>query len=220
MDFDIVDKAVNISGKRHSGKSEITNYIIHQYHNEFSKIIVISGTEKVNKFYQKNPYINPKFIYDKFDSSFIDALLKSMEKANEGKTKKDKDFKRVLLIMDDVFSSFNAHTEHSFEKIFTIGRHLGITILALTQYLMMLPPRCRVNCDWLLVGQMNQASLDILASEFRYGDIGINDFKKMFLRNTSDYGFLLISANSAKNNSDLNSIYGCIRTPSEYVNKN
>lgn len=220
MDFDIVDKAICISAKRASGKSELVKYIITQHSTDFSKIIVISGTEKVNQFYSKIHCINPKFIYDKYDSSFIEALIKNMEKVNQGKTKKDKEFKRVLLVMDDVFSSFNAHTENSFEKIFTIGRHLGITIIALTQYLMMIPPRCRVNCDWILVSQMNQQSLDILASEFRYGDIDVNEFKKMFLKNTSNYGFLLINANSAKDNSDLNGIYGCIRTPKEFVNNN
>ena len=169
MQFDIVDKAISVSAKRNSGKSELVKYIIHQYHQEFSNIFVISGTEKVNKFYSKIPFINPKYIYHTFDSSFIENLLKNMEKINEGKTKKDKDFKRILLIMDDVFSSFNAHSEKAFEQIFTLGRHLGVTIITITQYIYMLPPRCRSNCDWVLVSQMNNQSLDILTTEYRYG---------------------------------------------------
>ena len=220
MNFEVTDKAISISAKRNSGKSELVKYIIHQYHQEFMNIFVISGTEKVNHFYSKIQYVNPKYIYHKFDTSFIESLIKKMEKLNEGKTKKDKDFKRILLIMDDVFSSFNAHSEKAFEQIFTLGRHLGITIITITQYIYMLPPRCRSNCDWILVSQMNQQGLEILTNEYRYGNIDSKEFKQMYLKNTSDYGFLLINATCSESNDNLEGIYGCIRVPNEFIKNN
>ena len=39
----------------------------------------------------------------------------------------------------------------------------------------------------------------------------------MYYRATSNYGFLLINNNSTKSNNDLNSIYGVIKTPKEYI---
>jgi hypothetical protein len=49
------------------------------------------------------------------------------------------------------------------------------------------------------------------------GDIEKKDFIKMYHEATRDYSFLLINCNSVKNTSDLNSMYGKIKTPSEYI---
>ena len=220
MNFDIQDKLVGICAKRQSGKSELTKYIISQYGQDFSKIIVISGTEHINGFYKKVKGVDPKFIYEKYDESFINNLMKKMGVLNKDKTKKDNDFKHILLILDDVCSSFNTHASESLKKLATTGRHFGIAMIIIQQYLYQIPPIVRSNCDWVLVSQMNTQSLDILASEYRYGNIETKEFKQMYLKNTSNYGFLLINANCSESNDDLEGIYGNIKVPAEFIASN
>jgi hypothetical protein len=217
MDFDIKETAIGICAKRKSGKSELVRYIIDQYHDQFSKMLVISTTEAVNKFYHKIEQIDDKFIYDSYSESFVKALYLKMEKINEGKHKSERT--QVLLIMDDCMSDFNARSASEFKKIFTKGRHVGLTIIVIQQYIYHIPPVCRTNCDYVFVSQMNSKGVTTLAEEYRFGNIEIKDFKKMFLKSTSDFGFLLINCNCAKNNDSLDDIYGIVRVPADFISK-
>jgi hypothetical protein len=70
----------------------------------------------------------------------------------------------------------------------------------------------RTNLDYLLCGQMNKQSIDLLTTEFLSGDIEKSDFVKMFNRCTIDHQFLVINNSSVKSN-DLNLIYGCVKAP-------
>ena len=65
MQIDIIDSTIGICAKRGSGKSELVKYLLHSYYTDFDKIIIISATEPINKFYQQMKFIDPKFIYDK-----------------------------------------------------------------------------------------------------------------------------------------------------------
>lgn len=218
MELDILDTAIGICAKRKSGKSELVRYIIHNYSNLFKRILVISPSEGVNNYYKNIPEIDQRFIYPAYDESLIEKLFKSMEFTNASKKKEEKE--HILLILDDCCSDFNTHSSSSFKKLFTRGRHLGITVIVVQQYIYHVPPICRTNCDYVLVSQMNNQGLDILTNEYRMGSIEVDEFKKMYLRSTSNYGFLLINNNCASDNDNLNEIYGCIRVPKEFVDAN
>jgi hypothetical protein len=69
----------------------------------------------------------------------------------------------------------------------------------------------------MCVGQINSQGLEILTSEFIAGDLTKQDFIKMYYKATSNFGFLLINNNSTKSNDDLDSLYGVIRTPKEFI---
>ena len=58
---------------------------------------------------------------------------------------------------------------------------------------------------------MNSQSLDLLTSEFQFGNITKKEFKKMYMKSTSNFNFLLINCNTAQDNDNLNEIYGTIR---------
>ncbi len=51
MDFELKNKTVCLTGKRHSGKSQLIKYILKLYGHQFKKIFVICPSESVNKFY-------------------------------------------------------------------------------------------------------------------------------------------------------------------------
>jgi hypothetical protein len=131
--------------------------------------------------------------------------------------KKDQKIKNILLIFDDCCSDTNFHQSDAIEKLFTRGRHIYISVCITAQYPYMIPPICRVNCDYILVGQLNKQSIQLLKDEFLVGNIDSKEFQKMYYRITSDYQFLVINNNSVKNNDDLNSIYGTIKCPTKYL---
>jgi hypothetical protein len=128
-----------------------------------------------------------------------------------------KERKNVLIILDDCMSDTNFCTSKALKILYTRGRHINIAIIATCQYMNSLPPVCRNNTDWIIVGQMNHQSIQLLTDEYLSGSLDKREFFKLYNKSTKDYGFLLINNNSIKNNDNLNEIYGILKTPAEYV---
>lgn len=210
MDFTIVNKTTALIGKRHSGKSELLKYIVRKHKEDFVKIFVISPTEQVNKFYQE--FVPENCVFDGWKEDWVERLISKMTQVSV----KEK-HQNVLLILDDCCSDTNFNTSATFKKIFTRGRHIFISIIITCQYIYQIPPITRSNLDYVLCGQMNSQSTQILADEFLMGDIERKEFIKMYHKYSKDYGFLLINNCSVKDSSDLNSIYGSIKVPSNEI---
>ena len=213
MEFQLVDKTLCLCAKRNSGKSVLLRYLVKTHQEDFSKIFVVCPSEEVNHFYKD--FIDKKDIFPKYTEQWVLSLMSKMENIN-GKKKKE-DFSRVLLILDDCCSDVDFHHSDSIKRIFTRGRHCGLALIVTAQYPYHIPPICRVNCDYMAVSQMNRQGLEILTTEFLMGDIQKDEFMKMYYRSTSNYGFLLINNNSASDNSNLEEIYGVIKTPENFV---
>ena len=211
MNFTLLNKTICLSAKRNSGKSELLKYLVRSYHSSFNKIFVISPTEEINHFYKD--IVPSNSIFSEYDEDWVEELIKKMTTINSGKTEKEK--KHILLILDDCCSDTNFHSSNSFKKLFTRGRHLCISIILTTQYIKHIPPIARSNCDYLLVGQLNNQNIELLADEYLMGNIDKPTFIETYHRCTKDYNFLIINCNSVKDDSDLNSIYGSIKTPDE-----
>lgn len=63
---------------------------------------------------------------------------------------------------------------------------------------------------------MNLCSIEMLANEYCC-ILNKKEFIALFNRSTNDNGFLVVNNNSVKENDDLNTIYGQIKTPYEYL---
>ena len=214
MDFELLNKTVCLCGKRHNGKSELIKYIISLYGHQFNKIFVICPSEAVNKFYSK--VLPPENIFTEYSEEWIEKLMKRLIQINVGKN--DDNSAHILLIMDDCVSDVNMHSAKNFEKIFTRGRHLKISLMITTQYPYLIPPVARINCDFILVGQLNKQGLKVMSDEFLMGDISPKEFNKMYYESTNDYGFLIINNNSTASNNNVNSLYGSVRVPINEIN--
>ena len=105
--------------------------------------------------------------------------------------KKDNESAHILLILDDCVSDVNFHSDKAFQKLFTRGRHLKISLMITTQYPYLIPPVARINCDYILVGQLNKQGLKVMSDEFLMGDISPKEFLKMYYDSTNDYGFMI-----------------------------
>jgi hypothetical protein len=212
--FTLVNNRIILTGKTRSGKSRLLKYLVSCEINKFSKIIVVCSTEKVNRFYAD--IVDEEFIFDDYNEEYFEELIKKMTDINANKSDKDK--KMICIIADDVVCDTNLHNSKSLRKIAMRGRHIGIGLLITAQYINLIPPYLRVNSDFIFVAQMNRASQDILCNEFICGEISKEEFLKIYRNSTKDYGFLVINNNSVKDNCDINSLYGSIKTPSKYLN--
>lgn len=201
--------------KRNSGKSLLIRYIIHQQRHEFKTIFVVSGSEEVNAFYEK--FVDKKNIFHKYEEKWAKALMDKMAKINKGKDKNDPDFTRILLVLDDIACDVNSHSSGSLEKLWAKGRHFGITVFISIQYPHMISPLMRSNMDYACIGQLNSQSIEIVTKEFAHGKIDTKEFLEMLHRCTSDFKFLIIKNTSVKNTSNMDEIYGCLKTPENFV---
>lgn len=218
FEFDIVDKAIMFVAKRNSGKSRVLRYILICNSHLFDDIFLVCPTETVNSFYKG--YIKESNIFHDYKDEWVGQLLTKMESANRGKSDKTQ-LKRVLLILDDVCSDENFQSKQKYinlNKVFKRGRHCGISILLTAQYPFDVSKGCRSNCDYVLTGQLNTSSLQLMCEEFMFGDISKKQFLDLYSKAASNYGFFVINCQNVKNNSNLNEIYGKITCPEKYIN--
>ena len=215
MEIQLRNKIICFCAKRNSGKSQLLRYLLLKSKHLFKKIFVICPTESVNKFY--SDIIPKENIFDQYSEEWTEALIKKMTQINAGKSEKESS--HILLILDDCCSDTNFHQSKSLKKLATRGRHIKISVMITAQYLFSVPPIFRNNCDTLLVGQMNTQGVQLLMTEFMMGDIERKDFLDLYHSNTSDYGFLVINNNSSSDNTNIDTLYGSIKTPEKYIKK-
>ena len=137
----------------------------------------------INKLFYKD-IIPKENIYAEYNEKWGEELIKKMTTINEGKWEGNKEFKNILIIMDDCI-----HQSESLKKIYSMGRHAGISICCTTQYLKSVSPLIRTNSDYIFTGQLNAQSLDILSDEYLTAGLTKNEFIAMYNRCTKDFNF-------------------------------
>ena len=212
VEISLLNSTISVVAKRNSGKSILVRYLINKQKHLFSKIFVICPTEKINPFY--NTITQEDCIFDEWNENWVEELINSLTKINTHQPLSQR--KNVLLILDDCMSDINYNGSRCMKQIYTRGRHFNLSIIATCQYLNSLPKICRSNCDLIITGQMNLSSIEMLSKEY-CSNLEKKEFISLFNRTTKDYGFLVINNNSVKENADLNSIYGQIKTPDEFL---
>ena len=122
----------------------------------------------------------------------------------------------VLIILDDIFADVDFHHSPVLKSVFMRSRHYGLAVISLTQTLYSLPPFARVNSDYVILGQVNRASVILAADEYLSGSLDKKEFISLFNKSTTDHQFLIINNNSISKSDDLNLIYGIVKVP-DYV---
>ena len=215
--FSLVNNMIVLVAKRRSGKSILLKYLVNKQKKHFDKIFVFCPTEDINKFYQTDDFIPKNNIFKEYKEEWVETLLNSMGNINKGLVEgvdNDK-AKKVLLILDDCCSDVNFHQLNSLKKLFTRGRHCHISVIMTCQYPNQIPPICRTNADYILLGQLNEESVKLISDEYRRL-LNPSEFKDLYENNTTDFKFLIINNNSTKSK-DLNEIYKTIKVPSKYL---
>ena len=203
MDFTLLGNRIGLLGKTNSGKSRLLMYLLKKEKRKFQKIYVISPTESVLKFYAD--VVPSNCIFSEYKEEWIMDLIK---KLTDYKKNNDKKY-NVLLILDDIGNS--AHNSNALNKVFTIGRHLNISVILTMQYINMCPATARANFSYVCCSQMNKQSTDLLVEEYLMGNVSKQEFLELYHNSSKDYNFFIINCNSVKDNDDIDQIYGKIR---------
>ena len=142
------DSTIAIIAKRRSGKSFLCRDILYN-HQKIPAGIVISPTEKANKFYGN--FIPSSYVYDDYDENIVQKLLERQEKLLEKSQKNSAFDMRGFLIMDDCMHD-NKWVKHKpILNIFMNGRHYKILFILLMQFALGIPPSLRTNIDYIFL---------------------------------------------------------------------
>lgn len=202
--IDIIDKVITLVGRRHSGKTEIMKHLYHHFKHKFHKVFVVSCSDFNGQW--KKEGVPKENVYSSYSEDWMNKLIKRMEVTNHNKTKQDADFKRVLLICDDVSNDVKWHQSKAMRILAGRGRHLGVSFLCSCQFFTQVPPLVRQNSDLIFYGKNNRASAELLQEEFNLNMPKV-DFMKMVEDATQSYSFLVVN-NCANDTHDINSVYG------------
>ena len=182
--------------KRASGKSYLTREIL--YHKrDIPTGVVISKTEKLNKFYGK--FIPDTYIYESFDTTILSRLFNRQNKLSEDNNKRTENGKklkddRVILVMDDCMSSKGSWVkDENILELFFNGRHHHVSFILTMQYSMGIPPEMRSNFDYIFLLAEDFISnrkrlYEHYAGMFPSFDI----FSQVFTEVTSNFGCMVI----------------------------
>ena len=212
--FTILNKCISLCAMRGSGKSEMLRYLVMAEQHKFYKIFCISPTNITNGFY--NDFIPKENIFSEWSDEWVELLLSTLKNINKNKKSQKDNPNNVLLILDDCCSNTKFHNSKTFEKIFTTGRHYFLSCIITSQYITHIPPSARVNSEFILVSNLNNNNVQILADEYTLGNCDRKKFINIYKQSIPNHGFLLINNSTTKHN-NIDEIYGVMRVPKECI---
>ena len=148
------DSVVVLIGKRNTGKSYLTKYIL--YNNKSIPVgTVISGTEGANEFY--SAIVPPVFIHEEYTPLILNNVLKRqkiiMKKLNKGQ---DRNLDpRAFLILDDCLYDNTWQKDKNIRSCFMNGRHYKLMFILTMQFALGIPPNLRTNVDFVFILREN-----------------------------------------------------------------
>lgn len=166
-----IAKTIVFFGKRGTGKTFAMRWILQNdvIRSLLPRLIVMTDT-KINGFWQQ--YIPEDYVHEGFDH---DLLLEIMERQKEVIKKwraldeKDKPFynPNLCVVFDDIISNRTVKFNETFEKFFTLGRHLMITIMVTSQYAKGVNTVARGNIDYAFIFKQDmRIQMESLADDF------------------------------------------------------
>jgi len=180
------DKICVFIGKRNTGKSwAVRDLLYHLQH--IPTGIVISGTERANKFYSN--HIPEIYIHDDYDSNAIHNVIKKQQNALETGKKNFETF----IVLDDLTFDKSWVKDKNISEIFMNGRHYHILFVLTMQYPLAIPPALRSNVDYVFIFRENFISNRRRIWEHYCGVIPkFDQFQEIMDVCTKDYGCLVI----------------------------
>lgn len=145
--------------RRNSGKSHLCKWILHKMllQKIAGEVFIVSQTEKIS---QSFGCFDKAHIRETYEPEWIAKLMKNQGELIK-KMGKDK-APSLTILLDDVIGTLKPGDE-SLAKIFTLGRHLNITLILLLQYSKRaLAPTLRANIDYLFINRLPEDGMRIV----------------------------------------------------------
>ena len=181
--------------KRASGKSYLTREILS--HKKKIPSIVISRTEKLNKFYGE--FCPDSYIYDNFNTEILTRIYERQAKMNGDNERRKKEGKKpkddsLMLIMDDCMSSKGDWLKDpQILELFFNGRHHHLSFILTMQFALGIPPELRSNFDYIfLLAEDFPSNRKRLYEHYAGMFPTLNIFEQVFAEITEDYGIMVI----------------------------
>ena len=184
-----------ITGKRNSGKSHLTRWIIYHLTQQkrFQWFLVISPTGAFNGEWDS---VGKKNVIPSVSPEWLETLMTAQAKLIKKKKPCD-----GCIIIDDGLGSFD-FTHKSFLKMCCNGRHYNSTVMAIFQHMHKAPTFVRSQADMIFT--MNRISEKVATSmyeEYVPSNSDVNNWKDLqaFGNNANiDHGALLVDNTQGK----------------------
>lgn len=158
-------------GKRNSGKSYCTVSLLRSKQFNFQRFCVWCGTPFGRAFWSEA--LGSDATVKGCDTNgelYMEKLLSGQESLLDGLTDSSEfDISKsgVVMIFDDVTTDRHfCRKTGPFSKMFTQGRHYGITVVVCCQYIKQLPPVVRDNIDFFVLMSISPKTIKVLHSDY------------------------------------------------------
>jgi hypothetical protein len=159
------DATILLIGRRRTGKSFLTRWILYNKRKVFPFGLVMTQT-KYNKFW--STYIHKHSVWGDYSSSTLGRLIKRQAAlVNENVWGVDP---RVFVVLDDLAADSQLRSDYMLRSFFYYGRHLKAFVVVTAQWFKALSPGCRENADYIfLFGMTNVNELEAIYEEYGAG---------------------------------------------------
>ena len=132
-------------------------------------------------------------VKNKWEESDVEKLIDKLEKSVEKNGIKNTP--SVLFIFDDILGRPKFLKSKTMTKLFTLNRHLNLSVIIMSQYFKKLSPVIRTNASYTLFFPASSAEVDKLAEEMCPANMTKNEFKEIVEYATNEeYQFLGINS--------------------------
>lgn len=200
--------AILLCGKRRTGKSFFTRWLLEYMKDDYPFGIIFSET-RFNGFWNK--HFPEAFLHEKYQDSIIKELLLRQTKLKELELKGElKIDHRCFVLFDDVLgdSSHDMRFSNSLITLLTAGRHFGITVLFAVQDAYALSPVIRNQIDLMvLFRQQQKRNIIALYENFLSTIFTSKEASALIEERTKDKHVLIVDSSGSV--SEDNTIFIC-----------
>jgi DNA helicase HerA-like ATPase len=186
--------ALYVLGVVKAGKTTLMRSILDIYIDAFDEVVFISPTFQLDPeaidLLDEYPEIKP------FKSiTILQKLVTRLEKTNRGKPPREK--LKTLIIMDDVVNEIikiSKKENSAINRISTNRRHLGVSIILMSQFFRRIPPLMRSNFSAFAIFRLENQKEKKKVIEELSGFLGEKEFERIFdIATQEPFNFLSIN---------------------------
>ena len=187
------NSAIVMVAKRGSGKSFAVVDIINQLRNagRIDDYIIISPTERMNKFYGNKGFNN---VYYEYTNELLENVLAVQSQRIEQSKLTGEQCKRVIVVMDDCLGQKGSWAkDKAIQEMLFNGRHYKISYILTMQFPLGISPELRCNFDYIFL-----FAEDFLSNQKRIYDhyAGMfptfDSYQQVFKSLTEDFNTMII----------------------------
>lgn len=159
------DATLLLIGRRRTGKSFLTRWILYNKRKVFPFGLVMTQT-KYNKFW--STYIHKNSVWGDYSATTLGRLIQRQAVLVNNNTYGVDP--RIFVVLDDLAADTQLRYDYMLRSFFYYGRHLKGFVIVTAQWFKSLAPGCRENADYIFLFEMtNINELEAIYEEYGSG---------------------------------------------------